>query len=348
MLRLFLLVAMFSMSVFLPACASRSKVGSELKRSGDEIMVAGRLFHTGAPVVLWTDPGGYDAYRVERRFSPLEQSDWEHSKDKLESPNRYNLRRVALFDDQWDIVRGGGWPLSLLQVHVDQFVLHYDAAGASRNCFRVLHDERGLSVHFMLDVDGTIYQTLDVKERAWHATKSNDRSVGVEIAQIGAYSESKRAALDQWYVQETAGRTRKTRIVFPKWMGDGGVRTNNFVGHAAKPEVITGTVNGTQLLQYDFTKEQYESLAKLTATLSRVLPKIKLDVPRDEEGNVLTRVLTDEEWERFSGVLGHCHVQANKIDPGPAFDYEKLLRDARRYKGESTRKRRVVSGGRKR
>ncbi|MEM9559092.1 MAG: N-acetylmuramoyl-L-alanine amidase, partial [Planctomycetota bacterium] len=36
-------------------------------------------------------------------------------------------------------------------------------------------------------VDGTIYQTLDVTERAWHATKANSRSVGIEIAQIGAY-----------------------------------------------------------------------------------------------------------------------------------------------------------------
>jgi hypothetical protein len=35
--------------------------GTPLKRAGDEIMVCGQLFHTGAPVVLWTDPGGYDA-----------------------------------------------------------------------------------------------------------------------------------------------------------------------------------------------------------------------------------------------------------------------------------------------
>ena len=39
-------------------------------RRGDEIVVAGQLVHTGTPVVLWMDPGGYDAYRVERRFSP--------------------------------------------------------------------------------------------------------------------------------------------------------------------------------------------------------------------------------------------------------------------------------------
>ena len=48
--------------------------GTPLPRAGDEIMVAGQLFHTGAPVVLWTDPGGYDAYRTERRFANFEDA----------------------------------------------------------------------------------------------------------------------------------------------------------------------------------------------------------------------------------------------------------------------------------
>jgi N-acetyl-anhydromuramyl-L-alanine amidase AmpD len=84
-------------------------------------------------------------------------------------------------------VRGGGWDLPLLQREVDQFVIHFDVAGTSRQCFKTLHDLRGLSVQFMLDLDGTIYQTLDLKERAWHATTSNNRSVGIEIANMGAY-----------------------------------------------------------------------------------------------------------------------------------------------------------------
>ena len=50
------------------------KVGEPLARRGDEIVVCGQLFHTTAPVVLWTDPGGYDAYRVERRFVPFDQA----------------------------------------------------------------------------------------------------------------------------------------------------------------------------------------------------------------------------------------------------------------------------------
>lgn len=35
----------------------------ELSRKGQEIVVAGRLFNIGAPVVTWMDEYGYDAYR---------------------------------------------------------------------------------------------------------------------------------------------------------------------------------------------------------------------------------------------------------------------------------------------
>ena len=67
------------------------------------------------------------------------------------------------------------------QETVDQVVLHYDAAGTSRRCFEILHDVRGLSCHLLLDVDGTVRQTLDLALRARHATVANDRSVGIEI-----------------------------------------------------------------------------------------------------------------------------------------------------------------------
>jgi N-acetyl-anhydromuramyl-L-alanine amidase AmpD len=39
--------------------------------------------------------------------------------------------------------------------------------------------------------------------------------------------------------------------------------------------------------------------------------------------------LTDEEEAAFQGVLGHHHLQADKRDPGPAFDWERFLRAAR-------------------
>ena len=100
----------------------------------------------------------------------------------------------------------------LLRKVVDQFVIHFDARGTSKRCFEVLQDVRGLSVHFMLDLDGTIYQTLDLKEQAWHATIANGRSIGVEIANVGAYSPSSPSPLGQWYRSEAGERTT---IVFP-------------------------------------------------------------------------------------------------------------------------------------
>src|SRR5258706_984081 len=174
----------------LAGCKTAPRPGAMAPRQGDEIVVAGRFVHTGTPVVLWLDPGGYDAYRVERRFSPIEKSDWKRSNEEvkeLKLPNRYNQRRNGLSDEEIERMRGGGWDLPTLQRVVDQFVIHFDVAGTSRQCFNVLHDYRDLSVHFMLDLDGTVYQTLDLKERAWQATIANSRSVGIAIANIGAY-----------------------------------------------------------------------------------------------------------------------------------------------------------------
>lgn len=317
-------------TVGLTGCKSLPpRVGSLAPRTGDEIVVAGQFVHTGTRVVLWTDPGGYDAYRVERRFAPLAESDWKTSSEKVEglnSPNRYNQRTNNLTPAEIERLRGGGWDLPTLQRVVDQFVLHYDVCGVSRTCFKVLHDHRCLSVHFMLDLDGTIYQTLDVKERAWHASTSNSRSVGVEIANMGAYANATEGPLAEWYTRDNEGRTR---ITLPERLGDGGILTSNFVGRPARNEPVAGEVQGQTLIQYDFTPEQYRALAHLTAALSRALPLIKCDYPRDPEGKLITRKLEDEQLRNYQGVLGHYHIQTNKTDPGPALNWDYLIHTAR-------------------
>ena len=320
------LIASFaSLGLLIGLAAEAAEVGEKLERMGDEIVVCGELFHTTAPVVLWMDAEGYDAYRVERRFSPLEKADWEPTKEevKLDTPNRYGIRKDTLTPEQLEKVRGGGWDLPLLKEVVDQFVMHYDVCGTSQRCFQVLHDGRGLSVHFMLDIDGTIYQTLDLKERAWHATVSNSRSIGVEIASIGAYpADQKDAVFQKWYYTDENG---VVELAPQRNVGRLGLRDKPFIGQPARPELIEGTIQGTKLYQYDFTPQQYDSLIKLTATLCKIFPKIKCDYPKDKEGNLIPQVLSEKEWQDFHGVLGHYHVQLNKIDPGPAFDWEKVI-----------------------
>jgi len=305
-------------------------------RLGDEIVVAGKLVHTGTPVVTWMDPGGYDAYRVERRFSAFDKADWDHSRAevRLFAPNRYGLRARDLSDEELERVRGGGWDLPLLQKKIDQFVIHYDVAGVSRQCFKTLQDGRGLSVHFMLDIDGTIYQTLDVKERASHATKANDRSIGIEIANMGAYAANEDKPFDEWYKQVNG----QTIITIPKNLGDGAVRTKRFVGHPAHPNSIKGTIQDRELEQYDFTPQQYTALIRLTATLCTVFPKIQCRYPTDDSGKLIPHKLDDDNYNRYEGVLGHYHIQLDKSDPGPAFDWDRVINGARKLMQENAPK----------
>ncbi|MCF3648183.1 N-acetylmuramoyl-L-alanine amidase [Synoicihabitans lomoniglobus] len=303
--------------------------GTLVTRHGDEIMVAGQLFRTGTPVVLWVDEGGYDGYRVERRFSSASRADWTSSVEDnpaLESPNRYGMRGAVLTATERERVRGGGWDLATLQRVVDQFVLHYDVSGTSARCFERLHDQRGLSIHFMLDVDGTIYQTIDLKERAWHATFANSRSIGIEIANIGAYPPARANPLEEWYARDETGRTALT---IPKAAYPESVRAAEFSGRPIRDDLQCGSINGDEFYQYDFTHEQYAALIKLTATLCTVFPNLACDYPRDAEGQLRTDTLSREEWKAFQGVLGHFHLQTNKVDPGPAMQWDRVIGGAR-------------------
>ena len=267
---------------------------------GDEIIVAGNRFPSGTRVVTWLDRGGYNGYTVS-------------------SPPRAGLANVPPHRE-----------FATLQQVVDQFVLHYDGGGLSRICFNTLQ-ERKLSVHFLLDVDGTIYQTLDLAERAAHATIANDRSIGIEIANVGAFPEKgkERAVLDEWYRRDRKG---KTVMRVPPDVRVTGIRTPGFVARPVRPALVRGSLQGQVLVQYDYTAEQYAALAKLTATLARVFPKLTADYPHGRDGRLIPQVLSEGKYASYRGVLGHFHVQENKVDPGPAFQWKKLFDAVKREK----------------
>lgn len=291
---------------------------------GTSIVVCGERFDVGTPVVLWSDPIGYDAYS-ERCYSVPQVLPSDLASRPSADPKRYRTRSPPNPADALGRrVREKGWTLADLRETVRQFVLHYDAVGSSERCFRALHDVRGLSVHFMLDLDGTIWQTLDVRECAFHAAEANERSVGVEIANVGAYATPK--LLEPWYRKDASGRVVN---LFPESARMGEQRITSYVAAPWRNDLAAGFVQGRKFVQYDYTEAQYVALAKLAAGLARALPRIKLEAPRDAKGKVETRQLPEKRRAAFEGVLGHFHVSDQKFDPGPAFDWEFFLRAAR-------------------
>ena len=79
------------------------------------------------------------------------------------------------------------------------FVNHWDVCLSAESCAKVLN-KRGISVHFLIDNDGTIFQMLDTQHKGWHAgipryEGGNLKGIGVEIS--NAYY----LKYQDWYVQ---------------------------------------------------------------------------------------------------------------------------------------------------
>ena len=282
------------------------------------IIVCGQRVPVDAPVVLWTERPYYDAYSRTHRFQP------KAGRVLAEEGPRLLEGRAAR--GELPELAAGSDDLELLRQHVSQFVIHYDVCASSRRCFEVLQDMRGLSVHFMLDVDGTIYQTCDVRETCWHASQANKASIGIEIANIGAYPVGAGAeVLDAWYESDSEG----VYMVYPPWFGETGVRTQGFTPRPRRAERVRGMAHGAEFEQHDFTAEQYRSLAALTRALCDVL-EMPLAVPSDSEGKPRTDALSDAELAAWSGLIGHQQITTRKSDPGPAFDWQHLFELTRR------------------
>jgi N-acetyl-anhydromuramyl-L-alanine amidase AmpD len=245
--------------------------------AGTAIVAAGQSFDVGRPVVLWNDPEGFDGYAqtcIEARAITT-------------SPcckiirNRFGTRKMP------------ARTLEALQGVLKQVVLHFDGCVNSRSCFHSMHDMPrpdggcGLSAHFMVDADGTIYQTLDLLEQAWHAEQENATSIGIEICNRGDASRNELDRLPRDY------RTRPVKDV---------------------------VINGRPYHAFDFRPEQYASILALSRLLVRIFPGIKPVFP-ERDGKVITETLRDPV--AFAGIMGHWHIKDAKWDPG-AFDWSRL------------------------
>lgn len=172
-----------------------------------------------------------------------------------------------------------------------QFVNHWDVCLSSKSCQRVL-DKRGISVHFLIDNDGTIYQTMDLQHVGWHAgsRKINAKSIGVEIS--NAYD----LKWQSWYKKN---------------------------GFGERAIVEDAYVHGKRLRPHlDFYPAQIEALQALWKAV-HLACDIPLETPTGDAKNAYT---ADVSSGRFKGFVSHYHITKRKIDCG-GLDIEKLLED---------------------
>lgn len=161
------------------------------------------------------------------------------------------------------------------------FVLHWDGCKSSRSCYEVLL-QRGLSVQFMLDADGSIYQGIDPADgTCWHAGSVNRRAWGVEICNP--------------------------------------VYLNRQDASHPRP-VTTMGVRGDKTKILGFYPEQIEAVVKLCHWVCEYagIPK-QLPAHNGSVGVYNSYIKgPGDKWQvnGFQGVCGHFHQDDNKCDPG--------------------------------
>jgi len=165
------------------------------------------------------------------------------------------------------------------------FVNHWDVCLSSSSCARVLN-ARGISVHFLIDNDGTIFQMLDTQHKAWHAgipryEGGNPKGIGVEIS--NAYYTK----YQDWYVKH---------------------------GYGERPIQEHGHVHGRTLKPFlDFYPIQLEALKALWKAI-HIGHDIPLDYPENSSGEFDTGLNQDCERGKFHGFCNHYNFIKTKID----------------------------------
>lgn len=172
---------------------------------------------------------------------------------------------------------------------IKSFVNHWDVCLSSMSCAKILAN-RGISVHFCIDNDGTIIQLHDLNDSCWHAGNRNvnKHSIGVEIS--NAYYPK----YQDWYKRN---------------------------GFGERPMKIGALAQDKILKPFTwFYPVQLEALDALWKAVN-----IGCDIPMESP---TTKWAYDPECAsgNFKGFMNHFHCSKKKIDVG-GLDIEARLKN---------------------
>ena len=205
-----------------------------------------------------------------------------------------NWPKVVLWSEDNGLKLTKGYTPYFEPRKINTFVNHWDVCLNSKSCARVL-EKRGISIHFCIDNDGTIYQLLDTNHAAWHAgsRKHNHSSIGVEIA--NAYYPK----YQSWYKKN---------------------------GFGERPIISGETVHGKAMEDFTgFYPVQIQALQALWKAIHEGVG-VPLECPLDESGNTLKTVDKKVIADKFKGFISHYHITKRKIDCA-GLDIAELLKE---------------------
>jgi N-acetyl-anhydromuramyl-L-alanine amidase AmpD len=179
-------------------------------------------------------------------------------------------------------------------------VIHFTAGQSARSAFDTWRsDPRRIATAYIVDLDGTIYETFDPRYWASHlgikgGPDHDKRSIGIEIANVGPLTRSDdKKSLTWWVGQAFCTLEQTTRY-----------RQSPYRGHdyyAAFPDAQMTAVRGL----VGYLQDRF-SIAKELPPLAR----------RDE--------FDDTFFASFRGVATHANFRKDKFDIGPAFSWDGL------------------------
>ena len=253
--------------------------------SNTSIVICSQKFDIGTRVVLWDEAHGLNAYDE----SVVKSQDRKTGKTAIIKGKRYSTRSILKPNPT----------LEQLKNIITQMFFHHTGNLSASSTFETLQKERGLSITFILGDDGTLFQTLDIKEKAWHGGTNNPMSIGIEIC------------------------SRASATKFPNDYDEYHQKTNHVLPRKKRYD----KAQNMMIWGYEYNDAQYAALVKLVATITKIFPNLtNADFPRSPGNKIIESVIPAPL--KHIGYICHYNTCKEKWDP-VCFDHQRFLNSVR-------------------
>ena len=239
-------------------------------------------FVAGGHDLPTSQPIDHDTLRLEVRAAEVRAAE----RLKLPSPRSRRALSPRSKEEQGDLS------------HIDLVVLHATESLTAMDRFVTLANG-GQSAHFLIDWDGTVYQTLDLTMLAAHTGDDalDKRSVAIELVTPLSQDMPPLPSHAQGVERPMSQRLR---------------------------------IQGQLVRAWGYTAPQMASLSSLLVDLVRTLPHLKGTLTGG--ASVPTSALSVKEREDVRGVIGALHIDPTTIAPGPGFEWPLIRRALERLR----------------